>query len=99
MHRRHHRWQAGSLDELAALHAHEHDLGVFGALAEDGLGAALVEVTGATTGGRLAQRRQGRLIGDLTWCWAQREDSGRTRSPHRVSMSRRSRLCGDGPAL
>ena len=84
---------------IAGLLAHEHDLGVFGALAEDGLGAGLVEVTGATTGSRLAQRRQGQLIGDLTCYWAQREVSGRTRSPHRVSMPRRSRPCGDGPAL
>src|SRR5256886_2783758 len=84
---------------IAGLLAHEHDQGVFGALAEDGLRARLVEVTGATTGSRLAQRRQGQLIGDLTCYWAQQEVSGRTRSPHRVSMTRRSRPCGDGPAL
>src|SRR5256885_1382177 len=84
---------------IAGLLAHEHDLGVFGALAEDGLRAGLVEVACATTGGRLAQGRQGQLIGDLTWCWPQWEDSRRTRSPHPVTMPRRSRLCGDGPAL
>src|SRR2546427_3768713 len=84
---------------IAGLLSDEHDLGVLGAIAEDGLGAGLVEVTGAATGGRLAECRQGQLIGGPTCCWAQWEDSGRTRSPHRVSMSRRSRLYGDGPAL
>src|SRR2546422_11124064 len=84
---------------IAGLLSDEHDLGVFGALAEDGLGTGFVEVTGATAGGRLAQRRQAQLIGDLTCGRAQREGSGRIRSPHRVSMPRRSRLCADGPAL
>src|SRR2546425_3562646 len=84
---------------IAGLLSDEHDLGVLGAIAEDGLRAGLVKVTGAATGGRLAKCRQGQLIGGPTCCWAQWEDSGLTRSPHRVSMSRRSRLYGDGPAL
>jgi len=46
-----------SILPVPGLLAHEHDLGVLGTLAEDGLGAGLVEVTGATAGGRLAQRR------------------------------------------
>src|SRR4029077_14795919 len=43
---------------IAGLLSDEHDLSVFRALAEHGLGAGLVEVTGATGSGRLAQRRQ-----------------------------------------
>src|SRR5438132_1267168 len=84
---------------IARLLSDEHGLGVFGALAENGLRTGFVEVTGATAGGRLAQRRQAQLIGELTCCRAEREGSGRIRSPHRVAMPRRSRLCGDGPAL
>src|SRR5207302_4191888 len=84
---------------VAGLLTHEHDLGMLGTLAKDGLGASLVEVTGAATGGRLTQRRQGQLMGSLTCCGAQLGGSGRIRSPHRVSRMRRFRLCADGPAL
>src|ERR1700704_1939214 len=41
---------------IARLLSDEHDLGVLGAFAEDGLGAGLVEVAGPAAGGRLAQR-------------------------------------------
>ena len=47
---------------IAGLLSDEHDLGVFRALAEHGLRAGGVEVTGATGGGRIAQGRQGQRL-------------------------------------
>jgi hypothetical protein len=47
-------WLPFPILAIAGLLADEHDLGVFGALAEHGLGAGLVQVAGAARGSRLA---------------------------------------------